>query len=113
MAYPSIHMFVMVSMFHSVLHFFGVLADASLMFHSAKTTNWKVTSNENFFALSAYSFKTAVADQKDAYTILCLSDGNINSQRVVAAADKIKESGDLKADERHMKEYVLWQLSSG
>ncbi|CAF9909444.1 hypothetical protein IMSHALPRED_008363 [Imshaugia aleurites] len=79
----------------------------------AKTTNWKGQSKEDFFALSAHSFKTAVADQKDACTVLCLLDGSMNSHNVVAAADKIKESGDLKAVERQGKEYVLWELSLG
>lgn len=83
------------------------------MYHSAKTTNWKGQSKEDFFALSAHSFKTAVADQKDACTVLCLLDGSMNSHNVVAAADKIKESGDLKAVERQGKEYVLWELSLG
>lgn len=89
------------------------MADASLIFHSAKTTSRKGALSELFFALSAYSFKTAVADQKDAYTILCLSDGIVNSQSTVAAADKTKESEDSKLDERHGKKYVLWEVSCG
>ena len=89
------------------------MADASLIFHSAKTTNRKGASSEDFFALSAYSFKTAVADQRDAYTILCLSEGIANSKSTVAAVDKTKESGDSKVDYRHGKKYVLWELICG
>ena len=106
----AILVFVNVSKFLPLLDL-GVLVDASLTFHSAKTTNRKGVSSEDFFALSAYSFKTAVADQKDAYTILCLSGGSVNNQSAVAATDKTKKSGD--SNERHGKKYVLWELSGG
>lgn len=83
------------------------------MFYSAKTTKWKGVSSEHFFALSAYSFKTAITDQKDAYTIVCVSDGVTSSQSAVAAADKTRDFGDLKAVRGHGKEYALWELSCG
>ncbi|CAD6587543.1 MAG: hypothetical protein ASARMPREDX12_002930 [Alectoria sarmentosa] len=82
-----------------------------LYLSTAKTTNRKGASSEDFFALSAYSFKTAVADQKDSYTILCLLDGSVNDQNAVAATDKTKKSGD--SNERHGKKYLLWELSGG
>ena len=84
----------------------------SLIFHSAKISN-RTWGNKPFFALSAYSFKTAVTDQKDAYTILYLSDGITNSRSVIAATGKTKESEDLEVDERHKKGYILWELSCG
>ena len=89
------------------------MADASLIFDSAKTTNRNAASSEDFFALSAYSFKTAVTDQKDAYTILCLPDVVSNGYSAVAAADKTKEPGEPKVDERHGKEYVLLEFICG
>ena len=87
------------------------MADASLIFHSAKTsTRW---GDQDFFALSAYGFKTAVSDQKDAYTILSFSDEIVNSRSAVAAVSETKESEDSKVDWRQGKEYFLWELSSG
>ena len=82
------------------------------MFHSAKTST-RTWGDQPFFALSVYSFKTTVSDQKDAYTILYLLNGTANSHSAVAAAGKTEESGDTKADGRHGKEYVLWELSCG
>lgn len=91
---------------------FGILAHATLIFYSAKnsTRTWE---HQSFFALSAYSFKTAVTDQKDAYTILCLSDGITNGHDAGAAAGEMKEPGNFKADGRHGRKYLLWELSSG
>ena len=93
----------------------GILADAFLKFHSAKTFNWEGAPGENFFALSAYSFKTAMVGHKDAYTILCLSDGSLNGQSAVAAAEKTKEFGDSKVglDRHARKNCFLWELSCG
>ena len=90
----------------------SIFADASLTFHSAKVFN-RTRGNQPFFALSAYSFKTAVTDQKDAYTILYLLDGISNNLSVVAATGKTEESKNLKVDERHEKGYVLWELNCG
>ncbi|KAF6220904.1 hypothetical protein HO133_002584 [Letharia lupina] len=80
---------------------------------SAKTTIREGASSEDFFALSAYSFKTAVTDQKDAYTILCVSDEIVNSQSAVAVAGKTKESGHSRVYERRGRKYVLWEQSCG
>ena len=99
---------VKVSMFRPT---FGFLA--SLIFHSAKTTKRKAPSSEDFFALSAYSFKTAMTDQTDAYTILCLADVNVSRHSAAVAADKMKESGDLEVGKRHGMEYVLFEVSCG
>lgn len=83
------------------------------MFHSGKNVNWKGAPSENCFALSAYSFSTSITDQKDAYTIMYLSDRITDSQSAVAAADESTGSEDSKADQRHGREYFLWQLSCG
>ncbi len=104
----SIFVPVTVSMFRPT---FGFLA--SVTFHSAKTTNRKAPSSEDFFALSAYSFKTAMTDQTDAYTILCLADVNVNRHSAAVAADKTKESGGLEVGKRHGLEYVLFEVSCG
>ena len=90
----------------------SIFTDASLTFHSAKIFN-RTLGNQPFFALSAYSFKTAVTDQKDAYTILYLSDGISNNRSVVAATGKTEESQDLKVDEKLGKGYILWELNCG
>ena len=105
-----IHIFVKVSTFTRSSDFLSFLADTSLTFHSAKTTHRKEVSSADFFALSAYSFRTAVADQKNAYTILCLSDGFVNSQSAVAAVGNTKQSGDSKFEERDGRKYLLWEL---
>lgn len=106
-----IHIFVEVSSLTRISVFLSFLANASLIFHSAKTANRKEVSGADFFALSAYSFRTAVADQKDAYTILCLPDGVPNSQSTVAAAGHAKQSGDSKSEARVGRKYLLWELS--
>ena len=90
----------------------GISADASLIFHSAKISA-RTGGDQLFFALSAYSFKTAVTDQKDAYTILCLEDGAMNSHSAIAAAGKTNASRDMKAAQRYGKEYILWELTYG
>ena len=90
----------------------GILVDASLIFHSAKFST-RTGGDQPFFALSAYSFKTAVTDQKDVYTILCLEDGAMNSHSPIAVAGKTKVSEDSKAALRHGKEYILWELTCG
>ena len=90
----------------------SIFADASLTSHSAKISS-RTFGNQPFFALSAYSFKTAVTDQKDAYTILYLLDGITKNRSVVAATNKAKESEELKVDKRHDKGYVLWELNCG
>ena len=89
------------------------MASVSLIVHSAKIT--KERRDQSVFALSAYSFKTAITDQRDAYTILCLLEGNINidSQNAIVATDIAKEPGASKSDQRYGIEYILWELSCG
>lgn len=105
-----IHLSVKVSRLKPTSPLLGILAYATLILYSAKTSTrtWK---HQPFFALSAYSFKTAATDQKDAYTILCLSDGIANGHDAGAAAGETNEPGNFKADGRHGKEYLLWESS--
>ncbi len=84
----------------------------TLTLYSAKTST-RIWQEQPFFALSAYGLKTAVTDQKDAYNILCLLDGVVNSHSTVAAAGKLKESEDSNSDGRHRREYCCWELSCG
>ena len=95
-------------------HFLAFFPDASLMFHSIKISN-RTWANQPFFALSAYSFKTTVTDQKDAYTILYLLDDGITKNRsVVAATGKTTESEESKVDARHdEKGCILFELNCG
>lgn len=74
------------------------------MIDSGKTIERKGVLSDGFFALSAYSFRTAVTDQTDAYTILCSSDGTV-------AGAGCQESGHSKVEHRHGKSYLLWKLS--
>ena len=82
------------------------------MFHSAKTSA-PMGSDPSFFALAAYSFKTAVTDQKDAYMILNLSDEPLTSHSTDIVAGKTKRPRDSTADQSNGKEYILWELSCG
>lgn len=103
-----IHFSVKVSRLKPTSPLLGSLAHATLILYSAKTST-RIWEHQPFFALSAHSFKTAVTDQKDAYTILCLSDGITSGHE----PGETKEPGNWKADGRHGKEYLLWELSSG
>ena len=94
----------------SIFRFFSFLANVFLIIDSGKTAKRKEVSSDDFFALSAYSFKTAVTHQTDAYTILCLSDGIANSQDTSAGAD-CQGSEHSKVEHRHGKSYLLWELS--
>ena len=69
--------------------------------------------NPAFFALTACSFKTAVTDQKDAYTILNVFNESLASNSTNVAASKTTRSMHSTADQRDGKEYFLWELSCG
>ena len=112
MGSTSVYSFVEVSRFRPTLNLLTSLQEASLIFYSAKTTA-AMRVNPAFFALTAYSFKTAVTDQKDAYTILNVFNESLANSSTNVAASKTKRSIHSTADERHGRAYFLWELSCG